>query len=171
MNSDADGAPSGYFPPLDGARPVVTTIRNRPVELSVIAVTVLLGVSSLTGIGATTTASTIVGVGGPVRLVWVGGFVLVGLVALSSVLFADPVRSLSVERVGLLPMGLFLLSYSAASAVLLPDGFTIGPLIWLFLAVGVLARAYMIGRDLSRLQRTLRAVAAVRDAEVRNRDA
>lgn len=159
---------SGYFPHPDGIRPVVTTIRHRPVELSVVLVSAVLGLSSMTGIGATPTANSIAALNEPLRLLWVGLFVAAALVVLVAALFRDPIRSLLIERIGLLPLGLFLGSYAVVSLLTgPPDRFTIGPVIWGVLGAGVITRAVLIGRDLSRLQRTLRAVAAVREAEVR----
>jgi hypothetical protein len=130
----------------------LTTPREHPTEIAVVLIVLMLGTTAAVGVAATGTVDQAAALAPIPLLVWSIGLVLASSTVLAAVFIRDPLRSVTVELVGLVPFGLLLLGYGAIVAV--NSGLiTIGP--WGLLGTAALVRAVQIRRALEQLRATL----------------
>jgi hypothetical protein len=132
----------------------LTTPREHPTEIAVVLIVLMLGTTAAVGVAATGTVDQAAALAPIPLLVWSIGLVLASSTVLAAVFIRDPLRSVTVELVGLVPFGLLLLGYGAIVAV--NSGLiTIGPWLWGLLGTAALVRAVQIRRALEQLRATL----------------
>lgn len=138
--------------PATGLR--LTTPREHPTEIAVVVIVLMLGTTAAVGVATTGTVDQAAALAPIPLLIWSIGLVLASLTVLSAVFLRDPLRSVTVELVGLVPFGLLLLGYGAVVAV--NSGLaTIGPWLWALLGSAALVRAVQIRRALEHLRAAL----------------